>query len=151
MVLLGTYGNEPAWRDRTKSQGHKAILLSHDTLKKIPMVARLVQQIGFDLGTLLGEKEAGIEVQSVSGTFGVFYVSPALGSPFIPAQDFVANYEVKSVIGTGVMLPHGDICVYIGFSRLPIANDVAANIAPLMSFFWQQAFSLLEEKTMFSQ
>lgn len=149
IILMGTYGKEAAWCDRTQSQGHKAILLSHETLNNIPMVARLIQQIGFDLGVLLGE-EKGIEYKSVSGTFGVFYVSPALGSPYIPAQDFVTRYEVKSVIGTGVMLPQGDIAVYIGFSRLPIENEIAASIAPLMSLFWQKAFPLLEEHGMFT-
>src|SRR3990167_1278019 len=60
ITLMGTYGDEVAWKDRTQSQGHKVILLSHQSLTKIPMVARLIQQIGFDLGALLGEdKEKG--------------------------------------------------------------------------------------------
>lgn len=150
IALMGTYGKEAAWQDRTQSKGHKAILLSHETLNNIPMVARLIQQIGFDLGILLGEKEKGIEYKSISGAFGVFYVSPALDSPYIPAQDFVKHYEVKSVLGTGVMLPQGDIGIYIGFSRVPIENEMAANIAPLMSLFWQRAFPLLEKCGMFT-
>jgi len=151
IALMGTYGDEPAWQDRTKSEGHKVILLSHESLTKIPMVARLLQQIGFDLGTLLGEKEKGIEFEGISGTFGVFYVSPALKSPYIPAQNFVEKYAVKSVLGTGVMLPQGDISIYIGFSRVDVTNEVAANLASLMSLFWQRAFSLLEERGMFSK
>lgn len=151
IALMGTYGNEPAWQNRSLSQGHKVILLSQQSLTKIPMVARLLQQIGFDLGVLLGTKEQGIQYEGISGTFGVFYVSPALGSPYIPAQDFVVNYDVKSVVGTGVMLPQGDISVYIGFSRTHIENEIAANLASLMSLFWQHAFPLLEERGMFSK
>jgi hypothetical protein len=148
IALMGTYGDESGWCDRNQSQGHKAILLSHQSLNKIPMVSRLLQQIGFDMGVLLGEK--GIEFGGISGTYGVFYVSPALGSPYIPAQDFVKKYDVKSVLGTGVMLPQGDISIYIGFSRVEVTNEVAANIASLMSLFWQHAFPLLEERGMFS-
>jgi hypothetical protein len=149
IVLLGTYGKEEPWQDRHQSKGHKAILLNHETLTKIPMVARLLQQIGFDLGTLLGENK-GIEFEGIGGTFGVFYVSPAKDSPYIPAQDFVTNYNVQSVIGTGVMLPHGDISVYIGFSRIPIEKENSSSIAPLMSLFWQHATDLLATKGMFS-
>lgn len=150
IVLLGTYGTEKEWQDRRQSKGHKAILLNHDTLKKIPMVSRLLQQIGINLGSSEGEDQ-GIEFEGISGTFGVFYVSPAKDSPYIPAQDFVIKYDVQTVIGTGVMLPQGDIALYIGFSRIPIAKEVASNIAPLMSLFWQKAILLLEAKGMFSE
>ncbi|KGP63890.1 hypothetical protein EP47_07060 [Legionella norrlandica] len=149
LVLMGTYGQEEAWRDRKQSKGHKAILLSKETLERIPMVARLIQQIGFDIGLLLGHEE-GIDYEGIAGTFGVFYVSSAQGSPYIPAQDFVEQYKVQSVIGTGVMLPQGDISVYLAFTRVPIKSEVAANIAPLMSIFWQKAYFLLEKYGMFN-
>jgi hypothetical protein len=150
IALMGTYGDKSEWQDRIKSQNHRVILLSRNSLTKIPMVSRLLQEIGIDLGVLLGEKEQGIELSGISGTFGIFHVSPALGSPYIPAQDFVSQYGVQSVLGTGVMLPQGDIAVYIGFSRVVIENEVAANIASLMSLFWQRAFPLLETHGMFS-
>lgn len=150
LVLTGTYGQEPAWRDRLTSQGHKAILLSQETLDDIPMVSRLLQQIGFDVGVLLGKADPSVSYGGIAGTFGVFYVSPALGSPYIPAQDFVTKYGVKSVIGTGVMLPQGDISAYIGFSRVVIEDKTASNIASLMSLFWQNAYLILEEHGMFT-
>ncbi|MDX1837272.1 hypothetical protein DIZ81_06540 [Legionella taurinensis] len=150
LVLMGTYGQEPAWQDRRTSQGHKAILLSHETLEHIPMVSQLLQQIGFDVGVLLGKNDPSVSYGGITGTFGVFYVSPALGSPYIPAQDFVAKYGVQSVIGTGVMLPQGDISAYIGFSRVVIEDKTASNIASLMSLFWQNAYLILEERGMFS-
>jgi len=34
-------------------------------------------------------------------TFNVFHIPSALGSPFVPAQDFVKQYEVQSVLGCG--------------------------------------------------
>lgn len=150
MTLMGTYGEKDEWCDRKKSQGHRTILLTQDTIANIPMVARLLQQIGFDLGALLNETNPGAEYSGISGTFGVFYVAPALGSPYIPAQDFVKDYGVQSVLGTGIMTPSGEIAVYIGFSRVHVESEVAANIASLMSLFWQQAFSLREERGMFN-
>lgn len=154
LVLMGTYGIETEWCNRTQSEGHKTIILSNETISNIPMVARLIQQLGFDIGLVIGkndkeknDKEINLDV--LSNTFGVFYVADAENSPYIPAQDFVSTYGVKTVIGTGVMLPQGDICVYIGFSRAFIDQKVAANIAPLMSFFWQQAYPIMMQCGMF--
>lgn len=130
--------------------GHKAILLSQETLEDIPMVTRLLQEIGFNVGVLLGKADPCVSYDGIAGTFGVFYVSPALGSPHIPAQDFVTRYGVNSVIGTGVILPQGDISAYIGFSRVVIEDKIASNIASLMSLFWQNAYLILEKQGMFT-
>jgi hypothetical protein len=55
----------------------------------------------------------------------VFHVPEALGSPYIPAQDFVRQYDIESVVGFGGALPTGELGALIIFSRLPIAVDVA--------------------------
>jgi hypothetical protein len=55
----------------------------------------------------------------------VFHVPEAQGSPYIPAQDFVERYNVRSVVGFGGTLPNGELIAMIFFSRLPIAIDVA--------------------------
>lgn len=151
LVLMGTYGMEAQWCNRAQSEGHKTILLSHDTIDNIPMVARLIQQLGFDIGLIVGRNNEDINFDVLSNTFGVFYVPDAKDSPYIPAQSFVSTYGIKSVIGTGVMLPQGEICVYIGFSRVFIDQKVAANIAPLMSFFWQRAYPLVAQYGMFDR
>lgn len=143
LSLIGTYGQEAAWQHRTRSGGHQVIPLTRESIPSIPMVARLFQQIGFDLGVLLKEGTASMQMDGVSGAYGMFYVDQAQGSPYIPAQDFVSKYGVKSVIGTGVMLPSGDISVYIGFCRVTMGEKVAAGISPLMSLFWQKAFQLI--------
>jgi len=144
LVLIGTYGDNPDWQDRRKSGGHKAIPLNRTTVKSIPMVARLFQQVGFDLGIVLGEKKEAINMGGVVGSYGVFHVPEALGSPFIPAQDFVKVNGVKSVLGTGVMLPEGDVGIYIGFCRVHITQEMASQFASLMSLFWQKIYTLKE-------
>lgn len=146
LVLLGTHGDEPDWCDRRKSFGHQAIPLNPMTLTTVPMIARLFQQIGFDLGIISDEKK---NTSGVAGSYGVFYVPTALGSSYIPAQGFVKKYEIKSVIGTGVMLPEGDIGVYLAFCRTSIPEAIAPNFSALMSLFWQKNF-LIRERGMFS-
>lgn len=150
ITLMGTYGDKPEWCDRAQSKGHRAILLNQQTVNQIPMVTRLLQQIGFDLGLLMGVEPEGITLEGIQGSFGIFYVSPALGSPYIPAQDFVVDNRVECVIGTGVNLPSGDISIYIGFCRVNIEQEVAANLASLMSLFWQHAYPLMEKYGVFS-
>jgi len=148
LVLLGTHGDKTDWQSRTKSKGHQAIPLNRTTVIGIPMVARLFQQIGFDLGIILGEKQIGMGITGVIGSYGVFHVPEAMGSPFIPSQDFVRENGVKSVIGTGVMLPEGDIGVYLAFCRVTVPQSTAANLSALMSHFWQKIYPL-REKGMF--
>lgn len=148
LVLIGSYGDEADWQDRKKSNGHQAIPLNRTTVTTIPMVARLFQQVGFDLGILLGEKKIGIDIGGVRGSYGVFHVPKAQGSPFVPAQDFVVKNGIQSVVGTGVMLPDGDVGIYLAFSRVPISETAAATISSLMSLFWQKIFPL-RDKAMF--
>jgi hypothetical protein len=145
LSLIGTYGDETAWRSRFMSQGHQAIPITQESIKKIPMMTRLFQQMGFDLGILLGEGSPGIDVSGVERSYSVFYVKDAWGSSYIPAQDFVRKYSVKSVVGSGIELPTNDVSIYIGFTRLYLDELITASIAPLMSLFWQKIFPLIEK------
>lgn len=142
LTLIGSFGDESAWQARQSSNGHQAIPLTEHTLKTVPMVARLFQQIGFQLGMLSNTEMNELHMQGISGVSGVFYVEEALQSPYIPAQDFVKKYAVKSVVGTGVLLPEGEVCAFIGFCRVPLSKKQATILAPLMSKFWRKAFSL---------
>ena len=143
LCLLGTYGQEPPWQHRRNSQGHQAIPLSRESIRSIPMMTRLFQQIGFDLGILLKEDERPMNMSGLCGSYGLFYVNRAAGSPYVPAQEFVVKYGVESVFGTGVMLPSGDASIYIGFSRVALDEHVLGRLSPLMSLFWQKVFPLV--------
>jgi hypothetical protein len=143
LTLLGTYGDETMWQSRQSSQGHQAIPLTKETLETIPMVSRLFQQIGFDLGTKTEDDAHALHMSGVSGLSGIFYVENAEGSPYIPGQDFVKKYGVQSVVGTGVMLPQNEIAAFIGFARVPLSKAKATMLAPIMSKFWRHAFPLL--------
>ncbi|MBI3925046.1 MAG: hypothetical protein HY319_05860 [Armatimonadetes bacterium] len=150
LALLGTRGDAPEWCDRKLSRGHRAIPLNRHTATTVPMLARCFQQIGFDLDTIL-QAEEGIHLEGLSRSFGVFHVEDALGSPYVPAQDeFVKPYGVKSVVGSGTMLPNGAISIWIGFARQPIERGSALPLVPMMPAFWQLVHPLYRRRSIFA-
>lgn len=131
LALLGSAGLEVAWCSRRGSNGHRAIPLpSVEAVGRLPMVAQLVAQLGFDVASLIDGAAATI-LDANEQTFNVFHVPVAAGSPFIPAQDFVAKYEVASVLGCGGQLPDGELYAVIVFARVPISRDTAETFKPL--------------------
>ena len=131
LTLLATAGDEPAWNDRRQSHGHRAIpLQSEEAIRQLPMILQLVQQLGFDPSQVAAPTPT-LLVDSTERTFNVFYVPEALGSPFIPAQDFVEKYRVALVLGFGGLLPPGELFAVILFSREPISAEIAELFKPL--------------------
>jgi hypothetical protein len=125
LTLLATAGDEPAWNDRNTSRGHRAIpLASAAMVEQAPMVAQLVRQFGLDLADVVSPSPEFVR-EMTGRTYGVFHVENAVGSPFIPAQDFVDHYGIRSVVGFGGSLRNADIFATIMFSRVEISAEVA--------------------------
>lgn len=125
LTLLGSAGDEPDWNDRNTSRGHRAIPLpSPRIVEQAPMVAQLIRQFGLDLADVVSPSPEFVR-EMAGRSYGVFHVENAVGSPFIPAQDFVARYGIRSVIGFGGALRSGDIFATIMFSRVEITPEVA--------------------------
>jgi hypothetical protein len=127
LTLLATAGAKPEWCSRTLSLGHQAIpLVSEEGFTRIPMIANLVHQFGLQLSQVLDPDPsllAGLSRQA----FNVFHVAEALGSPNIPAQrEFVVPEGIRSCLGFGGTLPHGDLFAVIMFSRMPISANSAS-------------------------
>jgi hypothetical protein len=132
LTLLATVGQSPGWNSRHLSQGHRAIPLpSPEIVEKAPMIAQLIKEFGLELSTVLNPsqdvvKELGGKRQ------GVFHVENALGSAYIPAQqEFVARYNIRSVLGFGGMLPNGDLSAVILFTTVTVPNSVAERFRTL--------------------
>ena len=71
--------------------------------------------------------KADLLLKHEEGSYNVFYVPRALGSPHIVAQsEFVARYNIQSVLGFGGGLATGDMFAVILFTKVPIPSDVAA-------------------------
>jgi hypothetical protein len=131
LVLFGTVGIESTWNFRRRSARHQAIALpSVEAVSELPMVAQLVSQLGFDVASLVSGNP-NMVLDRDERTFNVFHVPAALGCPHIPAQDFVRQHGVKSVLGFGGRLPDGQMYAVILFSRLPISRDTANTFKPL--------------------
>jgi hypothetical protein len=125
LTLLATAGEHPTWNARATSNGHRAIPLpSEQVIAKIPMIAQLVHQLGLDASAVV-RPNSGIIIDKDERTFNVFYVPDANGSPYIPAQDFVSTYGVRSVLGFGGMLPDGNLFSLILFTKAFVPQESA--------------------------
>jgi hypothetical protein len=129
LTLLGTAGDEPAWNDRSRSVGHQAIPLpSEEFVERLPMVAQLIRQLGLDLGVVVAPPSGRDAVALSQRLNDVFHVREAAGSPFLPAQDFVAEHEIASAVGFGGVFVSGAFFSVVLFSRVPIDDALARTL-----------------------
>lgn len=125
LTLLATAGDLPAWNDPTQSSSHRVIPLeSAESVMQAPMIAQLIQQLGLEIEAILSPNEE-LLLEADERTYGVFHIETALGSPSIPAQHFVQQHGIQSVLGFGGLLPSGDLFAVILFSKVRISRDVA--------------------------
>lgn len=126
LVPLATAGEEPAWNHRELSRGHRAIpLRSERAVAEAPMIAQLIQQMGLDISTIVRPPGPGLLLDDARRARDVVFVAEAEGSPFVPAQEFVRDYDVRSVMGFGGLVSAGVFCAAILFSRVRITSEVA--------------------------
>jgi hypothetical protein len=125
LTLLATAGDKPGWNARRASRGHQAIPLpSVQMVEQAPMIAELIRAMGLDVRAVVTPQTELI--RGMEGkTFNVFFVPDAAGSPHIPAQDFVRDYGVRSVVGFGGMLVTGEFYAVILFTRVSIPPQSA--------------------------
>lgn len=133
MTLLATAGDLPEWNVRGESAGHRAIPLpSTAMVRRFPMISRLVEQLGIDIGDVVSP-DPGLIADLEQRSFNVFYVPEARGSPYIVEQEgFVEAYGIRSVIGFGGVLPSGNLFVVILFTKTPVpsrARDAFRSLA----------------------
>ena len=124
LTLSGTRGELSTWNDRHTSRGHVAIpLISSAVEEHLPMVARMIKELGFPMDWVLGSSRS-FSADTFGSLGGFFYVEDAdtalddAGRRIIPARDFVASHGVKTVFGTaGVYVRSRMIVTLIVFCR----------------------------------
>jgi len=128
LALLGTRGIEERWDRVVASINHRVIPLADgQAVYGMPMVVRLLEQMGLEAGDIAGPRIKPRMEASKYRNFGVFHVEAALGSKHIPDQQtFVEQYGIRSVVGMGGLLPSGAFFAVILFSRVVISAEVAA-------------------------
>ena len=125
LCLMGTVGERTEWNDRRASRSHRAIPLpSPQIVERAPMVAQLIRQFGLDLQQVIAPTPE-LMAELTGRTYGVFHVEEAGGSPYIPAQDFVRENGIRSVVGFGGSLRTGDIFAVLLFTTVPVSPYAA--------------------------
>lgn len=149
LTLFATRGDQPEWNARQHSVRHRAIPLpSERVVERLPMVSQVIRQLGLDLASVVRTRSE-VLVQPAEKRFSVFYVREAEGSPFVPDQsDFVRPAGIRSVVGTGGLLPNWDLCVVILFSKVEIPRVVAERFSGL-ALHVKQALLPFEEGPLF--
>lgn len=151
LSLLGSRGEDPAWNDRHHSKGHVGIpLASGAFINKIPMMSRLLNDLGLGLGWI-DSKDRNVFTRTTGKMGGVFHVldaasaEDALGRKIIADQTFVDKHKVKTVFGVGGGYILGNtFIVLIIFCRdsiprqraelfVPIINSIKTATAPFVS------------------
>jgi hypothetical protein len=155
LTLLGTHGVKEEWCDRHRSRGHKGIpLLSGAFVDAIPMLARLLRELGIDLSWLDDAPEVATR-RLLGGFNGTFYVQDAAtardgqGRRIIPAEDFVAEHGVKTVFGNGGFYPDGTLVVCIVFTRETLPRSTVERLASLISMVKGETFGVVRSRKFF--
>ena len=157
LSLIGTFGEEEDWRDRRNSKGHVGIpLISSAFVGAIPMISRLLHELGIPMDWI-DRHETEMIIKTVGREAGLFYVENAAeatdheGRKIIAAQDFVSDYDVKSVFGIGGAYARGQVFTIVAFCRDVFPRDVAEHFVPLTNSFQDKTATLVETNKIFSE
>ncbi len=134
LTLLGTTGSEPQWNKRQSSSGHQLIpLFSADMVARAPMIARLFNQLGVNISSLLDSGPNQLEfVDPADREYNIFFVQNAKNSPFIPSQEeFVEPHKIGSVVGYGSLLPDGEFYTVVMFFKTILLSEIQKGFSSL--------------------
>jgi hypothetical protein len=139
--LLGTRGKKAIWNDRFKSVNHRGIpLLSASFIKTIPMIAALMIDTGKGIDWI-AKQRTKILVKTFGQMARLVYVDDAesavTGEGFktVPAQDFVRDNRVRTVIGLGGAYLDRTFVSVLFFTDETISLEQAKKFMPLVNTF----------------
>jgi len=157
LTLLATCGTRPEWCDRRRSHGHAAIpLSSRSFVDSIPMVARMLQDMGVDLGLKLENESALVQKILGAGWVGLFYVDDARsarddqGRRVVPAVDFVEEHGVRTVFGLGKAYGNGSIAAFVVFTNKLLPRRQVEALVPYVNLFMASTFDLMRRGRIFA-
>ncbi|NNJ25494.1 hypothetical protein [Alienimonas chondri] len=157
LSLMASRGVKPAWNDRRQSAGHLGIpLVSADFVDSIPMIARLLAEVGFEMDWLAADS-GGIDVNTLSKMSGVFYVRDASsavddqGRKIISAQGFVRDAGVQTVFGlAGGFAIDKTFLAILFFCNETIERRQADQFLPLMSTVKASTVTVVADRALFA-
>ena len=154
--LLGTRGKKPNWNDRYLSKKRLAIpLLRPSFIKTIPVVSVLSAHSVTGVGWI-EKQRAKILVTTVGQMARMVFVDDAAtsltneGFKTVPAQNFVWDHEVKTVIGLGGAYLSGAFVSIMIFTNETIAVELVKKFMPLVNTFKTATTGLVMNGKLFS-
>jgi hypothetical protein len=156
LSLLATRGRHDRWNDRYGSRGHLGIpLASEEFVESIPMIARLLKELGARL-EWAADLDTAIVTAALGPVAGAFYVEDAAagvdqyGRKIISAQDFVAEYGVRTVFGFGGAYPVGRaFLATVVFTREAVERQQADRFMRLTNTFRGATLRAARENRLF--
>lgn len=141
LSLLGTSGSLPEWNERYASRGHLGLpLVSPSFVDSIPMVSRLLKDLGLPLHWLVAGEGHLRGEQSLGRLLGTFYVREAQGAvdeqgrQIISSTQFIQEHGVRTVFGMGGgYVAHESVLVAIFFSRERLERHQVEPLSALVS------------------
>ena len=119
------------------------------------MISRLLKELGVPLHWI-DSQDSEIIKESMGRSTGLFFVENAAeatdhqGRKIIAAHDFVSNYKVKSVFGTGGAYPTGQIVILVVFCRDVMSRTAAERFLALTVLFKEKTKRLVGSARIFS-
>ncbi len=158
LSLLGTSGERVEWNNRRSSSAHVGIPLASGTfVESIPMISRLLKEIGLDLGWLDDWDTKIVSKGFLSQSTGMFYVEDAKTTEdhhlrkIITAQDFVGLYGVKTVFGFGIgFVESPTLAVLVAFARETVDQSLVRSLIPVMGGFKRAAMDPIVKGNFFA-
>jgi hypothetical protein len=104
----------------------------------------------------LDSHDTGIIIENIGSAEGLFFVEDATeatdneGRKIIAAQDFVADYSVKSVFGIGGAYDDGQLLVVVVFCRDAFSRTTAEHFLTLANLFQSQTNALVSSQQIFA-
>jgi hypothetical protein len=143
LSLLGTRGRQGDWNDRRKSRRFSGIPLSSgEFVASLPMLSRLFKNMSFDLDLIDEWSTKVLSRDGLDEFSGALYVRDAgmdkdeQGRMIIPAQDFVAEHDVRTVFGFGNgYADHPALVTVFAFTGETLEESVVRLFAPLVEAF----------------
>ena len=150
-TLLGTRGKLESWNDRRMSAQHFGLpLISSEFVAAIPMMSRLLEQLGLDLKWLDdATPKAKANVAGIFHTEDAKAATDAAGRLVIPARDFVDQHDVQTVFGVGGTYRDGTLLSLICFTAEHIPHAAGARYLPLFLQFRASTAAALERGRIF--
>jgi two-component system NtrC family sensor kinase len=145
LCLLGTVGDIMEANSRAYSKIHQAIPLANaEVVLAIPIIGSLINQFGIDVATVM-RPDPMLTGDLSRKPFNTFYVPEAVGSPdmaalkaSIPsstaeilkgmatyANEFVVQYNIKSLLAFGGVLSSGELFFVLMMSKVTIPSSTA--------------------------